>query len=102
MRLVAFVILMLAAREARAHDEWAPGMPVPAWVKSSCCGVAHAHMLQPASVHARPDGWHIDGLLTVVPFDKTLPSEDGSFWAFYPIGAPKPPIYCFFAPLEGF
>ncbi len=87
---------------ARAHDYWQTGAEVPSWVKASCCGAADAHQLDSTSMHARADGWHIDGISTVVAYDRTLPSQDGQFWAFYPVGMAAPPVYCLFTPAQGF
>ena len=40
MRILAALILALAAagRPAQAHDYWANGVPVPAWVKTLAAG----------------------------------------------------------------
>ena len=82
---------------AFAHDYWANGQPVPAWVKSSCCGPEDAHLLREDQVHALSDGIHIDGLTTVVPYARVLPSQDGQIWGFWNENLGKQaPIYCFF------
>lgn len=94
--------LVLAPLPAFAHDFWSTGEAVPNWVKSSCCGRADSHHLRPGAVHVMRDGYHIDGLKTVVPMSRALPSMDGSFWAFWSAaGEPEPVIFCFFAPLSG-
>ena len=43
MRKAALIPLLALAGPAAAHDVWADGSPVPAWVKSSCCGPAAHH-----------------------------------------------------------
>jgi hypothetical protein len=99
--LLALHLLALAA-PARAHDFWANGEPVPPWVKASCCGPQDVHHLRPGAVHVMADGYHIDGLDTIVPIARALPSPDGSYWGFWNAGAePKPVIFCFFAPVNG-
>lgn len=40
-----------------------------------------------------------DGRIIDVPYNQTLPSQDGNYWIFVS-DAPNPPIYCFFAPME--
>ena len=37
--------LALFASAAHAHDRWDNGEPVPAWVKTECCGPRDAHHL---------------------------------------------------------
>jgi hypothetical protein len=91
----------LAAAPAAAHDQWADGSPVPAWVKSACCGPSDAHMLAFDDVSLEDDGWHIRGINTIVPRDRVLPSQDGQIWGFWnPALGPDVTIYCFFAPME--
>ena len=93
---------MVFATPASAHDFWSNGDPVPGWVKAECCGPRDVHHLRPAAVHIMQDGYHIDGLKTVIPIERALPSPDGSYWAFWnPVGEPEPVIFCFFAPLNG-
>lgn len=99
---LAGLALAGCAAPAQAHDFWANGEPVPAWVKAQCCGPADAHRLNPAAVHIRADGYHIDGLDTVVPMARALPSMDGQYWGFWSVNLePDPIIFCFFAPLNG-
>ena len=94
---------ILAASPALAHDFWSNGEPVPAWVKSYCCGPADVHRLKPSAVHAMVDGYHIDGIKNVIPMDKAMPSPDGEYWAFFRDnpGDDEPYIFCFYAPLKG-
>jgi hypothetical protein len=90
------------ATPAMGHDFWSNGDPVPGWVKAECCGPRDVHHLRSGAVHILQDGYHIDGLKTVIPIERALPSPDGSYWAFWnPVGEPEPVIFCFFAPLNG-
>lgn len=99
---VAHFVICLAVNSARAHNFWDTGEPVPAWVKSQCCGPQDVHHLRVGAVHVMADGYHIDGIKTVVPMSRALPSPDGQYWAFWnPVGEPEPIIFCFFAPLNG-
>lgn len=92
----------LLSSPAYAHDQWADGSPVPPWVKAQCCGPQDVHHLKDSQVHKMADGYHIDGIKTVIPYDRVLPSMDGDYWAFWnPIGEPEPVVFCFFAPLNG-
>jgi hypothetical protein len=95
--LAAAVLIVAMSQPAHSHDVWADGSPVPAWVKTTCCGPQDVHMDPPA--HHEEDGWHIDGIETVIPDSQVLPSQDGHFWAFYVDGVKSPQVYCFFAPM---
>lgn len=102
-RAAAVALLLLAVVPARAHDKWANGDPVPEWVKSSCCSQAHAHHLDESVIHDQSDGIHVDGYSYVIPYEKVLPSPDGSAWLFYsvqPDGTQNQP-YCFFRGSKG-
>jgi hypothetical protein len=66
-----------------AHSTWGDGSPVSERIRKKCCGDAEVHLLRPGSVHARSDGWHIDGYQSVVPYGRELPSPDGNEWAFW-------------------
>lgn len=95
--ILAALLAVTLGAPARGHDAWADATPIPAWIKSSCCGPADAHLLNDSQIHMLSDGVHIDGIRTVVPYDKVLPSMDGQIWAFYPNnGVSDPPVYCFF------
>ena len=86
-------LLALSAWGARAHDRWADGSAVPAWVKAQCCGPREVHHLTSAQVHrldakdcwpgATRACWRIDGYPYPIPDDAALPSQDGDYWAFY-------------------
>lgn len=98
----AALALAYAQAPAMAHDFWSNGDPVPPWVKAQCCGPQDVHHLKPSAVHIMADGYHIDGINTVVPVERALPSVDGGYWAFWnPSLEPNPIIYCFFAPQNG-
>ncbi len=93
---------VFCASPAFAHDFWANGDPVPKWVKAQCCGPNDVHHLRPGAVHIMADGYHIDGITTIVPIARALPSMDGSYWAFWnSVSEPAPVIFCFFAPING-
>jgi hypothetical protein len=98
----AIVLAVMWPISGPCHDFWSTGAPVPTWVKAQCCGQADAHQLRPSAVHIISGAYHIDGLRTVVPISRALPSQDGQYWGFWnPAGEPNPPIYCFFAPVNG-
>jgi hypothetical protein len=93
---------ILFVTPASAHDFWSNGDPVPPWVKAQCCGPRDVHHLRSGAVHIEQDGYHIDGIKTIIPIGRALPSMDGEYWAFWnPVGEPEPVIFCFFAPLNG-
>jgi len=83
---------------AHAHDYWANGTKVPDWVKSSCCGQADAHALDPSQVQHKDGFWYVDGYPDPIPDARVLPSQDGHYWIFY--ATTSGPVYCFFVPME--
>jgi len=98
-----FAAALVLPSTVRAHDTWANGDPVPAWVKAECCSQAHAHHVDDSAVHAGPDGYRIDGYKWIVPYTQALPSPDGSTWLFYATdqdGSQHTP-YCFFVGPKG-
>lgn len=98
----ALIIAALAVQPAFGHTQWANSDPVPEWVSKACCGPNDVHHLTAGAVHIMPDGYHIDGIKTVVPISRALPSPDGTYWAFWYAGSePEPVIFCFFAPVNG-
>ena len=103
MKRLAFVLLAaFSAPPALAHDFWSNGEPVPAWVKKWCCGDNDVHRLQAGAVHILADGYHVDGLATVLPFSKAIPSPDGQYWAFFrDEEGPEAHVSCFYAPTNG-
>ena len=94
-----FLAAMLLASPALAHDKWADGSDIPAWVKSACCGPSDAHMYPP--IHRNAAGeWCVDGLKLCKANDEILPSQDGHVWVFYsPFAGSDAWIYCFFIPM---
>ncbi len=88
----------------RIPDEWSNGIPVPAWVKSSCCGPEDVHHLTAKQVHAMADGWHVEGYNQTIAYGRELPSQDGDYWVFYRdfFDGGQTPVYCFFAPAQSF
>lgn len=114
IRTVA-VVVVLASGPAWGHDILANGEAVPAWIKKYCCGPNDVHHLRPEQVHAVTGGWIVDGyrgpgLAQVgggyaypIPYDQSLPSQDGDYWAFYKDNdaTSSTPMYCFVAPKLG-
>jgi len=94
--------VMTGMGTAAGHEIWANGAPVPLWVKKACCGPSEAHRLPADKVHALPDGYHVDGLSTVIPYSMVQPSPDGAFWGFWNPDAINPVVFCFFAGVKGF
>ena len=93
---------LLKSGSVDAHDKWANGEPVPDWVKAECCGPADAHHIKSSAVHIMADGYHIDGLNTIIPISRALPSMDGQYWGFWNSNnEPNPVVFCFFAPDSG-
>lgn len=93
---VLFLALFGGAPKARAHDMWADGSEVPGWVRSSCCGQAEAHVLGRDQYWIDAKGFHVKGLVMVVPIDQVLPSQDGKVWAFYADIGENATIHCVF------
>jgi hypothetical protein len=88
---------------AEAHEVWANGEIVPAWVKDSCCGPADAHHLRPDQVHRISDDYYmVDGYRGPIPAKDALPSQDGDYWIFYREGESgrQSRVYCFFVPMD--
>ncbi len=101
LRIAALAILV-ASRAAGAHDLWADGTPVPAWVKGACRGPADAHRLRPDQVHRTSDGsFTVEGYYRPIPARDALPSQDGDYWIFYKNnkGGSQTGVFCFFAPM---
>lgn len=114
MKIAAWIVFMAACvygvsigqgfiNKARAHDVWANGEPVPAWVKSACCGPEDVHHLTRDQVHETPGGWRIDGYPNVIPMGTEQPSPDGEYWVFYRQfqSGEFSRVYCFFTPFQG-
>ena len=100
---LALAAVLTVPTSTQAHTAWADGTPVPEWVRNACCGPSDVHHLSPEQVHAGPSGYRIDGIQTLVPFAKTLESEDGDYWIFYrDYEDGTQYVFCFFAPPTGF
>lgn len=101
MRLFLTTLFLLQTCVASAHDQWADGSAIPAWVKSSCCGPADAHHLTPAMVTRDGDYYVVSGYNHRIPANQALPSQDGDYWIFYrDDGGIQSGVYCFFIPME--
>ena len=74
VRLACLLTVALGTQSASAHEKWANGEDVPAWVKRSCCGPDDVHHLTADQVHAMADGWHIAGYPYVVQYGRETPS----------------------------
>ena len=99
--IIAAILAIMAPATSIAHDVWANGGPVPAWVKATCCGPEDVHHLLPSQIHVTADGYMIDGYLNgPVPFNRALPSQDGDNWAFWAVrpDGTQTDIYCLFVP----
>jgi len=86
----------------KAHEQWGNGTRIPAWVRTSCCGVADVHRLSIAQAkHIDEEGgWLVEGHHYIVPDYRVLPSQDEFVWIFYttyPDGV-QSHSYCFFVP----
>jgi hypothetical protein len=98
-------LLSLVNNQSYAHDYWNNDKPVPAWVKSSCCGKIDAHYLRPDQVHRHDDYYIVDGYTKQIPVKQALPSQDGDYWIFYAgpecseICTQQSSVYCFFVPM---
>jgi hypothetical protein len=101
---VAFVAMI---SRSEAHDTWANGDPIPAWIKAACCGSADARRLTADQVHGsyeHPDAtryYDVDGYRHQVTV-AAIPSEDGDYWVFYrtdPSGS-QSRVFCFFVPMD--
>ncbi len=100
-RLALSALMIVVSSPAFSHDFWANGEAVPAWTKKWCCGESDVHRLHPGAVHIMSDGYHVDGLSTVLPFSKAMPSADGNYWAFFKDeDGPAAHVSCFYAPIN--
>ncbi|SDR43904.1 hypothetical protein SAMN05519103_03122 [Rhizobiales bacterium GAS113] len=99
-RLLILAVVLAVARQAQAHDQWGDGAPVPPWVKGSCCGLEDVHHRTASQIHAMADGWHVDGLRTIIPYGRELPLRTATtgFSIGYGRTANRRRFYCFFAP----
>lgn len=99
--LAFLVFLMIAGGMVQAHELWKNGDPIPAWVKTQCCGPADAHNLPDTDVTVTAQGYLVAGRRTPIPFSQAQPSPDQTFWIFYPGDDPNGTVWCFFAPIPG-
>jgi len=100
---IATAAIALGCAPASAHDVWANGAPVPAWIKRACCGPSDAHHLRPDQVHRVSDEYYtVDGYYYQIPISDALPSEDGEYWIFYRTNksGSQTGVFCFFAPMN--
>ena len=98
---------LLFTTPALAHDQWANGKAVPDWVKSSCCGPADAHRLEPDQIHHSDLGFYtVSGVVDFSDAQRiedslVLPSQDGHYWLFFSGGYNNNnTVYCFFVPMD--
>ena len=98
------LLLITFCSKAFAHDVWSNGKPIPAWVKSACCGPADAHHLRPDQVHRISDDYYqVDGYGHRIPASQAIPSQDGEYWIFYgdqTLGGVQSRVWCFFVPMD--
>jgi len=100
---LAVLLLLTGCGCAEAHDEWANGNLVPAWVKAACCGPNEVHHLRPEQVHRISDDYYmVDGYGQRIPARQALPSQDGEYWIFYRDypGGSQSSVHCFFVPMS--
>ena len=92
--------LALFPTAAHAHDHWVNGEPVPAWIKTECCGPKDAHHLRPDQVRRNAAGdYVVDIYPDPIPARMALPSQDGDYWLFfYNDYGFYGSVRCFFAP----
>ena len=82
--ITALAVALTLFRTAHAHDRWDNGEPVPAWVKTECCGPKDAHRLRPNQVRRNAAGdYVVDIYPDPIPARRALPSQDGDYWLFF-------------------
>jgi len=97
---VASAVTSMCSAPAVAHDQWADGSPIPAWVSKYCCGAADAHRLKVSQIYRVEGGWRAEGHDYLIREHEVLPSLDEHVWLFYSIlgdGSQSHAI-CFFLP----
>ena len=100
---LAVLLLLFSCGCGEAHEVWANGKFVPAWVKDACCGPTDVHHLRPDQVHRISDDYYmVDGYHDRIPARLALPSQDGDYWIFYRdnVGGSQSGVYCFFVPMN--
>jgi hypothetical protein len=85
---------------AQAHEQWANGDRVPAWVKAVCCGPNDVHHLRPDQVSRNSAGDYVVDIYPFpIPAHMALPSQDGDYWLFfYDDYGLNGMVRCFFVP----
>jgi hypothetical protein len=88
----------MAPGAAQAHGD-------AEWIRRSqrfsyCCGPNDCFRLAPNAVAMSSSGYVVlwNGALTVIPYQRTLPSENEDFWL---CEDPRRAVRCFFAPRLG-
>ena len=82
--ITAFAVALTLFRTAQAHDRWDNGEPVPAWVKTVCCGPNDVHHLRPEQVKRNATGDYVVDIYPFpIPARMALPSQDGEYWLFF-------------------
>lgn len=104
-KVLTLAAALVAAVPALAHDQWADGSPVPAWVKGACCGPQDVHHLKPEQVSRNKAGDYVlDVYPDPIPAKTALPSQDGDYWVFFgdyrATGGAVTAVRCFFVPLS--
>jgi hypothetical protein len=96
--LAAALAIFLTA--ANAHDHWDNGDPVPAWVKTVCCGPNDVHHVRPEQVRRNTAGDYVVDIYPFpIPARAALPSQDGDYWLFfYEDYGVYGRVRCFFVP----
>jgi hypothetical protein len=96
--VLSVLILLQAGVRASAHDVGCDQSPVPTEIKSSCCGKADYHRLDPSQISEDDAGYIVTdgGHVFHISRDKALPSPDGCPAIFYAPTALSPSVYCFF------
>lgn len=103
--LMVFIIVaafMAAIRASHAHDYWATGEPIPAWIKASCCGPEDVHRYTMDQIRETKGGYIVPGYKSVIPNNKPLASQDQYAYVFfrdYPDGS-QSGVYCIFLPVS--
>lgn len=99
-RVIVIAALWSAATQTQAHEKWANSTPVPAWVKSACCGPNDAHVIDSSDVSGPDKGgnYRVKDIETIVPGERVYDSLDGETWVFYdPRLTPQTrAVYCLF------
>ena len=98
--LLICALISITSVPVIAHERWADGSSIPAWVSSYCCTVADAHQLTVSQIYRVEGGWRAAGYNHLIPEDRVLPSQDEHVWLFYRTvdGGYQSTPFCFFVP----